>query len=225
MTPISKLRCAALISFFGIWIPTPAFAQTCESDEDCSSHELCFSDQSWDCPEDLDTSCQDDESDQECIDRVIALQDEECIPTDSTRCVPRWGFPCSVATDCGVEGLVCQNSGCTPENETCETSADCPDLWDCAHSDERVSGVCGPSQSEVPVSDPDSGDPVEGVDTGAGGSSGGDSDDSSEEDAAHDEDPSGGCALHPAASRSFGPASLFLALGAGLIFARRRRYS
>lgn len=228
-TQVAKFMSMLLTSTVGVGVASPAFAEDCETDVTCESHEVCLVDRQYNCPENLDTSCLEGESDLECIDRVTDLKEETCDSVEVGRCVPRWSFPCSIDSECGVEGLVCENSGCTPESETCESTNDCPELWHCPSHEPSVSGICIPIPSEVPVVDPDNGRPIEGEKTGTAGGTAGEGDSDGDEpspgESGDDEDSSGGCSLQPAAPKSFSPGSLLLAIGAGLIFFRRRRYS
>lgn len=104
---------------------------TCDSDADCADYLFCYEQVHYQCPEDLDTGCEDGESDSECAARAQRMMEEQCEATPENTCRPRWQRECEGDSDCGGTGFVCMNNACHPENEDCETDEDCPERWQC----------------------------------------------------------------------------------------------
>lgn len=230
MMPTNQRLAPLLFLTVAFAVTSQAQAADCESESDCMSYETCFASVVWDCPDDLDTSCIEGESDPECTERVEALMEEKCTRGEDKNCIRKWLFPCSTTDDCGVEGVVCENTTCTPVNPTCTTADDCPDHWLCLS--DGGEGLCIGAMPEEPgtVVVPDSGEPVHSGEGGEAATPDKPNDDdapSGEGEENEDEsanDNSSGCSIARTNPLTNAPSAFLLGiLGAGLTLARRRR--
>jgi hypothetical protein len=116
-------------------ISTPA----CESDGDCSDGTSCLAVTA--CTAEVDRSCRDDESDEECATRTRMLSESNCQMVEKHICLPTWALDCSDDSDC-PDGFACvgtPGTPCKPRDKTCEIDANCPAGWLCETYD---TGFC-----------------------------------------------------------------------------------
>lgn len=194
--------------------------QACESDADCADGRVCETVTVEECPPDLDTSCDEGQSDADCAAAAQALRDSECTVSDQDLCLGNWEIVCATDERCG-EGFRCAASGnCEPLEPGCSGDADCAGGWSCASVNvgsctTDTDGPCGEQELRCvpPVSTtPDargvdnagqSGSEAIGMDPGADG------------------EANSGCSASPHGGASGGSAALLLGLFAAAVTRRR----